>query len=361
MNENQITKIEVNGFKSIEKCEIDLHMINVLIGSNGSGKSNFISLFKMLQSMIDGQLQMYVSRHGGPDSFLYFGSKRTEKISVRFYFGQNGYQFDLSPTTGNQLMFEDESFYWDTIGAYKIGNGQLESLWRNGTGTRIDRFVIPILQNQKWRVYHFHDTGDTAMVKKIHGINDNMELATDARNLAAFLYMLREKERGQYNLIIDAVRMVAPYFEDFILRPNPLQPDTIQLEWKDINGESPFLCAQLSDGTLRFICLATLLLQPDHMMPETILIDEPELGLHPYAISLLADIMKTVALKKQLIISTQSVELLNEFRADDVIVVNHKNSHSTFTRLDDEALKIWLDEDYSLGELWKSNVLGGRP
>lgn len=361
LNERQITRINISGFKSIKECSLDLGMINVLIGSNGSGKTNFISLFRMLQSMIDGELQPYIAKHGGPNAFLFYGSKQTEKMSAEFYFGSNGYQFTLTPTTDDRMMFDGEWFYWDVSGKMRIGGGYFESKWQEGCKNSIDNYVQPILSNQKWRVYHFHDTSDTALVKQIHGINDNIELASDARNLAAFLYRLKNTEKNCYDQIVGAVRLAAPYFEDFILRPNPMKPDSIRLEWKDANSDTPFLASQLSDGTLRFICLATLLLQPVSLMPETILIDEPELGLHPYAISLLASLIKKAAVYKQIIVSTQSVELLNEFEAKDIIVVNHENDQSVFSRLDPERLKAWLDDDYSLGELWKRNILGGRP
>lgn len=361
MNDRQITQIEIEGFKSIPRCSLELNMINILIGSNGSGKTNFISLFKMLQSMIDGELQKYISKHGGPNAFLFFGSKKTERLDVKFFFGENGYHFTLVPTTDDRMMFEDESFYWKKCGDKRIGSGHFESQWQKGSGFYIDTYVQPILSSLKWRVYHFHDTSDTAFVKQIQGINDNIDFATDARNLAPFLYRLKNTEERSYNQIVRTVRMVAPYFDDFILRPNPLKPDSIRLEWRHVNSDAPFTASQLSDGSLRFICLATLLLQPEDLMPETILIDEPELGLHPYAISLLASLIKKAAVSRQIILSTQSVELLNEFMAEDVIVVNHKGDHSVFERLDENALRLWLDEDYTLGDMWKKNIIGGRP
>ena len=156
MNNRQITKIEIKGFKSIEECSLELGMVNILIGSNGSGKTNFISLFRMLQNLIDGELQAYISKHGGPNAFLFFGSKKTERIVAAFYFGENGYQFVLAPTADNRMMFERESFYWDGCGSKLVGSGHFESKWETGCGYRIDKFVKPILQNQKWRVYHFH-------------------------------------------------------------------------------------------------------------------------------------------------------------------------------------------------------------
>lgn len=214
---------------------------------------------------------------------------------------------------------------------------------------------------KNWRVYHFHDTSDSAYVKQLQGINDNIEMADDARNLAAFLYRLRETAPAAYQRIVKTVQMAAPYFNDFVLRPNPLNPEKISLEWKADGSDVPFIAAQLSDGTLRFICLATLFLQPVELQPETILIDEPELGLHPYAIQLLASMIKKAAKERQIIVSTQSVELLNEFQAEDVLVVEHKHKSTTFKRVDEEKLAVWLEDDYTLGDLWKHNLLGGRP
>jgi len=227
-----------------------------------------------------------------------------------------------------------------------------------GTGTRIDRFVKPAML--KWRVYHFHDTGDTALVKQQRGINDNIHLQPDASNLAAYLYLMKDDYPSHFNRIEKTVQLVAPFFDRFHLRPSPQNKDTIELEWFEKGSETPFKAHLLSDGTLRFICLTTLLLQPSLEQPDTILIDEPELGLHPYAVSVLAAMIRSVSLKKQLIISTQSVDLLDEFDTEDIIVVDRKDGKSLFRRLEEKELEHWLKE-YSLGELWKKNILGGRP
>lgn len=363
MDNRQLTRIKIKGFKSIESADIDLNMVNVLIGSNGSGKTNFISVLSLLQALITGDLQSYVTQKGGPNALLFWGRKQTERMSIEFYFGNNGYRFSLMPTANNQLMIAEEAFYWNLNGWTKLipQAGNMESSWRIGTGTGIDTYVKPLLENQNWRVYHFHDTSDSAYVKQLQGLNDNIELAADARNLAAFLYRLREMEPSTYQRIVRTVQMAAPYFNDFILGPNPLNPEKISLAWKANGSDEPFIAAQLSDGTLRFICLATLLLQPVELQPETILIDEPELGLHPYAIQLLAAMIKKAAKHRQIIVSTQSVELLNEFKAEDVLVVEHKSKTTTFKRVDKEKLAIWLEDDYTLGDLWKHNLLGGRP
>jgi predicted ATPase len=361
MNKNQINCIEIKGFKSIKEARIDFSMLNVLIGANGAGKSNLISLFVLLQQLIDKKLQNYVSKLSGPDALLHFGSKETDSLEIGIYFGENGYRFRLTPTQGGQMMFDGEWFFWKTTNLREIGSGHLESLWTSGTKTRIDDYIKPIFKNQKWRVYHFHDTSDAARLKKSCSINENIELLADAGNLAAFLFRLRVVNDSAYWQIIKTIRLVAPFFDDFVLIPDRLNPNLIRLEWRNIDSEVIFNPHQLSDGTLRFICLATLLLQPAELSPETIIIDEPELGLHPYAIKLLASMLQSASEKKQIIVSTQSVELLNEFDASDVIVVDHVNDASEFRRLSEDELKVWLEDDYSLGELWKKNLLGGRP
>ena len=154
------------------------------------------------------------------------------------------------------------------------------------------------------------------------------------------------------------VRLVAPFFDDFSLRPLPENKDLIKLEWMERNSDYPFLASHLSDGTLRFICLATVLLQPDP--PDLILIDEPELGLHPYALNILADLIKSASTKSQIVISTQSVSLVNQFEVEDILVVDRYNGETTIRRLVEEELVDWLN-DYSLGELWEMNIFGGKP
>jgi predicted ATPase len=134
----------------------------------------------------------------------------------------------------------------------------------------------------------------------------------------------------------------------------------IQLEWRQKDSDYPFLASHLSDGTLRFICLATALLQPSP--PATMVFDEPELGLHPFALTLLANLFEVAARRtsQQVIVSTQSAPLVNEFEPEDVIVVERAEGESVFRRLDSAKLSGWL-EDYTLGELWQKNVFGGGP
>jgi predicted ATPase len=239
-----------------------------------------------------------------------------------------------------------------------LGSGHPESkLPHKATQKGVAAHVYDSLAS--WKVYHFHDTSESAKVKGIGGINDNFYLNPDASNLAAFLYRLKQTKSAHYETIRDTVRLVAPFFDDFILRPTPANEDKIRLEWRERGSDYPFLAHHLSDGTLRFICLATLLLQPRR--PSTILIDEPELGLHPYAIAVLASLMRSAnKTHSQLMVSTQSVSLVNQFDPEDLLIVERRDQATVIKPLGPKRLKKWLEE-YSLGELWEKNVLGGRP
>ncbi|MCQ2462726.1 MAG: AAA family ATPase [Clostridia bacterium] len=360
LHADQLSRMTISGFKSIKSCDISFGKINVLIGSNGAGKSNYISAFSLLQNILSKNLQVFVAQ-SGINALLYNGRKVTEEIAFEVYFGLNSYGFNLIPTDDNRLIFRKEYFGYSPWGnESNVARGHSESMWNTGAHNQIDQYVIPILEKQNWRVYHFHDTGRSAKVKQEHNISNNKVLMYDAANLAAFLYRLKENFKNNYDEIVSTIQLIAPYFSDFVLEPQEGNEEQIVLKWQQKGCEDIFNASQLSDGTLRFICLATLLLQPHELQPATIIVDEPELGLHPYAITIFAEMVKQLSDEKQIIISTQSVELLNEFEVDDVIVVDRGENGSEFKRLDAEELEIWLDEDYALGDLWKKNILGGR-
>lgn len=359
MNQNHLSKIVLKGFKSIRECDLQLQKLNVLIGANGSGKSNFIAFFRLIQTILSSNLQLYVSKQGGADSLLHFGRKKTHQLVAELYFGNNGYKFVLEPTQDNRMVFFNEKLWWNMSGDRKVGSGHFETRVESQKQlTKIYDYTVPVMKS--WRLYHFHDTSDSALVKQRQAINDNIYLRSDAQNLAAYLYLLKEQYQTHYQRIVKTIQLVAPFFGDFYLRPHPNNQDQIELEWVEKGEDLPFKAYQLSDGTLRFICLATVLMQPEDKQPEMILIDEPELGLHPYAINVLASLLRSTAKSKQVIVSTQSVALLNEFDVSDVIVCDRVEGATHLHRLDEDALAEWLEE-YSLGDLWQKNLLGGRP
>ena len=364
-----VDKLTIQGFKSIRRLDdFELRPLNVLIGANGAGKSNFVSFFRLLRDMVDQRLQLTVAKQGGADGFLFNGPKITQRIVGKLYFDLNGYEFALEPTASNKLVFSSEVLYFAGL-LYpnpvrrQLGTGHEESklgeaFETHGEGS-IASYVYPAVSN--WVVYHFHDTSETAAIKRACSVRDYEELRPDGSNLAAFLFRMQERNKPSYDLIRDTVRMVAPFFDDFRLRPQKSGEDeVVQLEWAQAGSDYPFHPSQLSDGTLRFISLATTLLQPSP--PFTILVDEPELGLHPYALSLLASLLQQAAAKgTQVIVSTQSAPLLNSFDPSDIVVVDRAAGETRFRRLSLEELRSWLDEDYSLGELWQKDVYGGGP
>ena len=356
----QLARLSVRGFKSIRQLEnFELTKLNVLIGANGAGKSNFISLFRMLAEMLDQRLQLYVKTENGPDALLFGGRKRTQLLDVELYFDKNGYHFTLAPAA-NQLVFAAEETYYEGdygISRPKLGSGHTEAKLPTLEGDPIAGYVLPAVRS--WRVFHFHDTSASAQVRLAQPLRDNLRLKPDASNLAPFLRMLRQKHPSNYSSIVEAVRLVAPFFGDFVHRRDP--DERIELEWLEVDDpDTPRGPLQLSDGTLRFICLATLLLQPTLLQPDMILVDEPELGLHPYALAVLGSLLQQASERKQLIVSTQSVELVNQVAPEDVIITERHDGASVFTRVNNDHLKEWLEE-YALGELWKMNVVGGRP
>jgi len=364
MNAPELDYITVKGFKSIASIEkLALRPINVIIGPNGSGKSNLIALFRFLQQIRSGHLQDYAGKVGA-DNLLHFGPKTTPRLSLELGFTgaeQKSYALELEPGHAVELLPVAE-----TVTHLAAGKTKKELLARHGREAGISRDDLQGTaawiagRMQQWRLYHLHDTGDSSPMRRAADLDDNRSLRADAGNLPAFLYLLQQRYPQSYSLLRRTVQLVAPFFDDFILRPSELNPDRIKLEWRHRESDAYFDAWALSDGTLRFIALAAIFMQPKELRPPLIIVDEPELGLHPLAINLLGGMIKMAAVDSQIILATQSSHLLDEFTPEDVLVVERSGHATSFRRLDGASLESWL-EDYSLGELWEKNELGGRP
>ena len=363
-----LESISIKGFKSIRDVDVELRDINVLIGANGSGKSNFLEVFSFLQAIHAGNLQSYVGRAGGAERLLHFGSKATEKMEVRVRSQAPAVAYAIhlhasEPDTlrfGSAVAYADSARLKESTADYRLqlpdygGENDVESSEAEHTGNFFTGLVY------SWGLYHFHDTSRSAPVKKTANLHDNRYLRPDGSNLAAFLYLLRERHEFEYGFIQKTVRMVAPFFDEFVLEPLALNPDTIRLEWKHKGTDAYFDASSLSDGTLRFIALATLLQQPKELRPSVILLDEPELGMHPLGITLLAAMVNSASVDTQVILATQSPMLLDYFKPEEVVVADRVDGGTQFTRFTSEELAVWLKR-YSIGELWEMNDLGGRP
>lgn len=369
----KLKKIHLKGYKSIEGQAgqtIPLGDVTVLLGANGSGKSNLVSFFKMLNFMTTGALQQYVGKQG-VRSLLFYGPKETESISFELHFesaeAHDTYEVKLSYGLPDRLFVSGEKITY-----HKNGEGRPQEYFLDSGGSEVglkrdkrqtSKVLYALLSGI--RTYQFHDTSDTAKIKDRGYVDDAKYLRSDAGNLAAFLKMLKDHDKYEryYDRIVRHIRRVMPQFGDFDLESIPGKKDYVRLNWKD-SFESDYLFDpdQISDGSLRFMALATLLLQPPELLPKFIVLDEPELGLHPAAMAELAGIVRSAAQKTQVLLATQSTRLVDEFSPENLVVVerDEKKHCSVFKTLDSEELKGWLDR-YSLSELWEKNVLGGQP
>lgn len=360
----QLRSIEIEGFTSIRSARVELGSMNVLIGANGAGKSNFVQAFELLARISEGLLNLFVGRNGGVSALINNGLNG-QRISLKLEAPPNSYQANLVATSNEELIFDDEVLTYHGTGREQpwtrsIGQGHKESRLTDvinepGIGP-VASHIMELLQG--CRVYHFHDTSSDAPVKRLTPAADNIALHTDAGNIAAVLLRLQTSDlradKAAYRRIVGVIRLVAPFFRDFVLEPD--STDRILLRWRRRGSEAVLSGSQMSDGTLRFVCLATLLLQPKP--PALVVLDEPELGLHPVAIRHIADLLRAASTKSQVLIATQSVTLMNQFSVEDVIVIGQREGNSVFARPNAAVLKNWLDE-YSLGELWEKNIIGG--
>lgn len=362
---DNLLHIKIKGFKSIKELDLEMKPINVLIGANGSGKSNFISVFKLLENIYNQRLQTYVKHNGGAERFLHFGSKITDKISINLQLKRNEYCATfVKDNEKDALIITDYASFYSHISNVEYA----PSISQDSFESDIEISVKPIVRRsgkylKQCKLYHFHDTSSTAKFKSFQDINLNKFLDSFAENLAPFLYKLKQDFNSDYQNIVNAVKTVAPYFQDFDFN---ISGESIILRWQHVNDLSNlgFSTQTLSDGTARFICMATLFLQPKDIRPATIVLDEPEIGLHPDALTVLSEIIKAVSAHgTQVIISTQSVTLANCFEPDDFIVVDYEEGESKFQRIGKDKqkeLEIWL-ENYQTGTAWEENLLGGMP
>lgn len=361
-----LDRLTIKGFKSIQSLEqFELRNLNIIVGANGAGKSNFIAFFRMLRSFMLGNLSTYVARNGGFNGFLFRGPKVTKEIFFEMHFGDRGYRFYLTPTANNSCIIEKEARFYKQSASqwWELGDSidGTSLMVKECTGTGLNaynsRYIYDAISS--WQVYHVHDTSAFAGMRLPEITQRGRKLAADASNLAAHLLYLRQLHPVVYTEIVNAVRLVAPYFDDFLLTVDEQGSEKkVALDWRQKDTELEMQPYHLSDGTIRFICLATALLQPNP--PSTIIIDEPELGLHPSAISVLAELIEVASRCTQVIVATQSPLLLDYFSIEDIVVANRKNGSSTFERLKADDYKEWFS-DFTLGELWIKNVIAGGP
>ncbi len=371
-----LKKIHIEGFRSLKQVKLEeLTQLTILIGSNGAGKSNFIRFFDMLSWMLKGQnLQMFVGEQGGADDQLFMGAKHTSRMSAFLAIetdkGVNEYKFALSHAAGDRLIFVEEAYrfsshsfateaYWSELDIGGTESRLVDVAQTKTTPVERKRTAQTIVYLLRECVaYQFHDTSKNALIKQSWDVTDNTLLRSHGGNLSAVLLKLKEEDVKRFKLIERQITRLLPSFGGFDLKPSN---GKVELRWQHKNGSKTIGAHLTSDGSLRLFCLITLLNLPTDMLPDVILLDEPELGLHPNAITLIAAMIKRVSHSNQIILATQSPFMVNCFELDNIVVADLDDGATRLRKLSQQQYQQWLDDDFSVSELWLSNVLGGQP
>jgi predicted ATPase len=408
--------VTIKNYKTIKELnDFPLRNINVLIGANGSGKSNFLQFFNFVNIYLSQQhghrfiinpadhFNAYILKKGGASRFLSYHGKFGENIFCELAFVEPmireinaDWVYLIDEDYKNTKSQEQIQNIKEKVCGYIDGNYHnifkliySKNIWKKfdvkfeygGLGNEqleelvilhgFDYLIVNLMTviNKKYchnvRQYHFHNTTENSPIISDQPICYNERLWPDGGNIAPFIYRLNKEFPEEYEFLIRSIRMLVPDFYDFYIEEGKRETDTVALYWLNVNdlgseSDLRYHPTELSDGSLRIICLLTVLLQPAELMPKVIIIDEPELGLHPQAMSMIADLIRCLSDDKQFIIATQSPEFLDLFETDDVIVVDKSDDGtSDFKRLEQDKLKGWL-ENYQLSALWKKNVIGGN-
>ena len=376
MPASMIESVRIRGFRSLADVDISgLPQAAVLIGANGSGKSNFMRFFEMLSWMLRSrQLGEFVSRQGGADDQLFGGNAQTPRmngeITMRTSRGSNGYRFALSYAHPDRFLFTQEDIRF-TSGVYateppwqSLGSGHLEARIVEAAQTPdypgVNQMTASVIVNllRNCAAYQFHDTSESSRFKNSWDVSERAQLRSHGGNLAAVLYHLERHDLRRYELICRHIARILPGFERFDIEE---EYGKVFLRWKARWSDKTIGAHLTSDGSLRFFALATLLNLPTEMLPDVILLDEPELGLHPAAVALIGGMIKSLSTERQVIIATQSPLLVDVFDLDEIIALELVNGRTEVRKLSSEDYQVWIDNCFSPGEMWRKNLLGAQP
>ena len=369
-----LSNLSIDGFRAFRQVSIDLGPINVLIGPNGAGKSSIVDFFDMLGYLVTGRLQGWVRQNGSSTALLHFGPKHTAEVKFALALqtekGGNRYGATLVHTRDERLVFSREWVEWSRDGTPATRLVEIGEPWH--LESALDESVVSgdkTAESVRWhlhryKVFHFHDTSPSSKMRASCSVSDGRYLRGDGSNLAAVLARLQRERRRHYDRILTMLRRVVPFLNEFVFPDPAEESSTVNLSWRHQNQPVDYVFGpqHLSDGSLRTIALLTLLLLPEDERPHLVVLDEPELGLHPAAISLLGALVRAASQQTQFVLATQSTMLLDQFEPNEVLIVESRDGASTFRRPDANAMEQWRhDFDYSLSDQWDMNLVGGRP
>lgn len=363
---NRIRSVTIEGFRSLRSIQkLELPLLTVLIGANGAGKSTLIRFFEMLSWMLKAKnLQEFIVRHGGGEDQFFMGARTTPRIHAELRLettsGNNDYRFDLAHlSAGDTVMVMNEAYRfsahgiatparWTEIGSVGKESGLLDEKGR--TAKTISNLL------RQCSTYQFHDTSINATIHHRWDITESFRLRSDGGNLAAVLLDLKNNDSKRYELIERQVQRVLPAFRSFALEP---EAGKVLLRWTGRQGDKVFGSHLTSDGSLRLFCLLTLLNLPPDRLPDVMFFDEPELGLHPHAITLVAEMFKRLSKIRQIFIATQSPYMVDCFELDNIIVAGANQGETVLRHLPRAEYQQWLDDEYTLSDIWLKQAIGG--
>jgi len=363
---NRIRSVTIEGFRSLRDIQsLELPQLTVLIGANGAGKSTLIRFFEMLSWMLKAKnLQEFVLRHGGGDDQFFMGARKTPRIHAELCLdterGQNDYRFDLAHiAAGDSVMVMNEAYRYSAHDIpTKAKWTEIEGVGKESrlldTKHKTAQTIVNLLR--QCSTYQFHDTSINAAIHNRWDVTESFRLRSDGGNLAAVLLDLHNTDDKRYELIVKQIGRVLPAFKDFVLEE---EAGKVLLRWVGRQSDKVFGSHLTSDGSLRLFCMLTLLNLPPDRLPDVMFFDEPELGLHPHAITLVAEMFKRLSKKRQIFIATQSPYLVDCFELENIIVANANNGETVLRNLPREHYQRWLDEEYQLSDIWLEQATGG--
>ena len=376
MPASMVESVRIKGFRSLADIEISsLPSATALIGANGSGKSNIMRFFEMLSWMLRSrQLGEFVARQGGADDQLFGGNRVTPRmeaeISINTDRGRNEYGFKLSYAHPDRFIFSEEAFrfsaqIYQTAASWQyLGSGHWEakiveaaqSANYPGINPMTASVIVNLLRN--CAVYQFHDTSDASAIKSTWQVSEGHRLRSNGGNLAAVLHRLEQQDLQRYELICRQIGRILPGFDRFAMEEDY---GRILLRWRAKWSDKTFGAHLTSDGSLRFFALVTLLNLPPEMLPDVILLDEPELGLHPAAVAIIGGMIRSLSSEKQVIVATQSPLLIDSFNLDEIYVLDLEDGQTKCRQLSATDYEMWLEDNFTPGDLWRKNLFGEHP
>ena len=393
-----IEELKVSGFRSLKDVTWRPGRLNVVIGPNGSGKSNLLRVLEMLSESAKGRLDRYIKNEGSIDAILWDGQVGTVALSAEFGESVTEKDFTVPPLhyelsfsrVGKASLYQIDKEYLVAKRSYYGVSDEVQHIQRTESQltfrvigglleqassvddvakmeSSLSQLSGPMLQNhtisetkqwtESWRIYDNVSFGGESEVRGSTITRYETQIERDAQNLISVLHTLYTTDRDFKQTINKA--MTAAFgqdFEELTFPPSSSQRIQMHIRWKTLKREQPTV--DLSDGTLRFLFLATVLANPN--LPPLIAIDEPETGLHPSMLPLIAELAVNASLRSQVIFTTHSDQFLDAFNEawekPTVTVAKWENGETSLATIDGEELQNWLNE-FSLGSMYRSGEL----